>query len=60
MQKIAKKMREKGRALKSGDSKWVKNPKRNICGSIRILSKNFMKIGPAVFEKSRGHTHTHK
>ena len=49
-------MREKWRELKR--IKWVKNPKRNICGTIRILSKNFMKIGPAVFERSRGHTHT--
>ena len=46
-------MREKG------DSKWIKTPKRNICGTIRILSENFMKIDPAVFEKSRGHTDTH-
>ena len=59
-------MRENGQELKMGDSKWVENPKRNICGSIRILSENFMKNGPAVFEKSRGHTdtqthaHTHR
>ena len=55
-------MREKGQELKRGDSKWVKNPKRNICGNIRILSKNFMKSGPAVFEKSRRQTNrrTHR
>ena len=52
-------MREKGQKLKRVD--------RNICGTIRILSENFMKIGPAIFEKLRGHidrqthiqTHTH-
>ena len=62
------KMREKGKELKRGDIKWVKNPKRNICGTIRILSENFTKLGPAVFEKLHGHkdrhtyrhTHTHK